>query len=221
MELVVIIVLIIVAYAIWDNYWVKYRMSKRYGSKTTNSTTTYNSKPKSVTQVSKSANTIELVGHEEKYLARFENGTVYAISKYTGEYIIGYYALEDGEWKVRCQSDRGEIGRISKSDTSALIYFNRLGDLARYKNILKKIGEANAWMTEEEQTRQYNNAARKTELTWLCAEASSGYIWDMKTQDTLAISNSQDVIGNAAAFICLQYEVVMDGKYHSFFKAIN
>ena len=130
------------------------------------------------------------------------------------------YAYENGDWKVRC-TDKGEIGRISKSDTSALIYFNRLGDLERYKNILKKIGETNAWMTEEEQIRQYNNTVRKTELTWLCAEASSGYIWDMKTQDTLAISNSQDLIGNAAAFICLQYEVVMEGKYHSFYKALN
>ena len=167
------------------------------------------------------SNELKLCNCQEEYVARFENGTVYAKSKYIDDYVIGYYANEDGHWKVRCASDNGEIGRIMPDDTSALVYFNRLGDLERYKKLQKKIAETSSWFTEEEQNRQYNNAVKNTKLTWLCAEAFGSFIQDIDTFETIAISTGNDFIGAAAAFICLQYECVMDGKYHSFYSAIN
>ena len=157
----------------------------------------------------------------KEYNARFEDGVVYAMHG-CGEYVIGYYACEDGEWKVRCASDKGEIGSISKSVSSfQLIYFNRLGDLARYKNMLKKLAEDNPWLTKEEQERQHNNAVKNIQLSWCCAEIFGDFILDINTQEVIASSNSRDVIGNAAAFICLQYDVVMEGKYHDFYSPIK
>lgn len=180
-----------------------------------------NTTPKPEIKEVKPQNVLTYTGHGKEYKARFEDGIVYALSG-RGEYIIGYYAYEDGKWKVRCASDKGEIGCISKSVSSShLIYFNRLGDLKRYKNMLKRLAEDNPWLTKEEQERQYNNAVRNTQLSWYCAEIFGDFILDVSSQDVIATSNTQDVIGNAAAFTCLQYEVVMDGKYHDFYSPIK
>lgn len=157
----------------------------------------------------------------EEYKARFEDGVVYRLTDYGREYIIGYYACENGNWKVRCVSDKGEIATINSDNVSALISFNRLGDLARHRKMLEELGKTNPWLTEEEQNRQHNNAARNTKLTWMCAEAFVGFIQDTTTYDTIANFSGSDIVGASAAFVCLQYEVIMDGKYHSFFKAIN
>lgn len=154
-----------------------------------------------------------------EYKARFENGIVYAISDYMKEYIIGYYVLEQGTWKVRCASDKGEIATIDKSGISSVISFNRLGDLKRHKKNLMRL--VNSGIPKEELERQYNQSARSVTLVYRCAEVFGSIIEDVDTRETIASSTSSDCIGNAAAFTCLQYDVVMEGKYHEFYSAIN
>lgn len=217
MSVIIGVLVVVVLFALVEYLANIYHISGRSINRTEYSKPT----TKSVVEKEKIPNCLTCRMCGEEYKARFENGIVYALPKYTEEYEIGYYVLEDGQWKVRCISDKGEIGKIMPSNTSALIYFNRLGDLERQRNILKKISETSPWLTEEEQNRQYNQVAKKTKLTWLCAEVFEGFIQDVDTFDTIAISTSKDLVGAAAAFICLQYECVMDGKYHAFYSPIN
>ena len=158
---------------------------------------------------------------DKEYKARFEDGVVYAMPEHVDDFVIGYYALEEGGWKVRCSFDKGEIATINKEETSATIFFNRIGDIARNKKILMELAEAGTFLTKEELERQHNESVRRTRLSYMCAEVFGGFIHDIDTNELVATSTSDDVIGNAAAFTCLQYNLVMEGKYHDFYSPIK
>lgn len=170
-------------------------------------------------QKQETPNTLTCVIYGKEYTARFNEGKVYSVFNEKNECLIGYYLLENGQWKVRCASDKGEVGTIEPSGFSTYIYLKRTGDLKRYKESLN-IEDVGSVVIRQELKRQYMNALKNTELIFLCAEASMNVIYDVDTRELVATSTSNDAIGNSAAFICLNYQVIQKGKYNSFYSPI-
>lgn len=58
--------------------------------------------------------------------------------------------------------------------------------------------------------------AKPSALTWKCARSANGVIVDLSNGMTIG-KYSGDVVGAAAAFACLSYEYVQDGKFHDYY----
>lgn len=53
-------------------------------------------------------------------------------------------------------------------------------------------------------------------MTWKCAKAEKGRLIDLTNGVTIGTYDG-DAIGAAAAFVCLSYEYVQDGKFNSYY----
>lgn len=137
--------------------------------------------------------------------ARFDNGTVYCISNYGSDFVIGYYELSpDGtSCTVQCEYDKGEIGRITPdndSNSKFSIWLTRLGLEQRYIHEGRRI-PSSPYPSIDEVAIAY----------------SFGMIEDSKTHEKIA-EFTGNCIEAAAAFVVLAYEVFSDTSYHEFYK---
>ncbi len=137
--------------------------------------------------------------------ARFSNGTVYCISNFGSDFIIGYYEISpDGtSCTVQCEYDKGEIGRITPdndSNSKFSIWLSRLGLERRYIHEGRRVPES-PYPSIDEVANAY----------------SFGSIEDSKTHETIA-EFTGNCIEAAAAFVVLVYEVFSDTRYHDFYK---
>lgn len=135
--------------------------------------------------------------------ARFCDGVVYCQSPFSGEFIVGYYKLEDGNrCTVQCEFDKAMIGQIWPEDD----------DGSRFAVSLSRMG------LYERAQKQGGNPSYPYPATEIIASARfSGIIENYNTYETLATFTGNPVEA-AAAFVALLYEALSDTPYHAFWR---
>lgn len=130
--------------------------------------------------------------------AKYENGTISNCCNMpsVSPIIIGYYEKDATGNYIVWNMDRDEKVGIIDTATGE-ITLSLLDSYARIQGIRPYI-------------------AKPAALTWKCARAAKGTIFDLTNGMTIG-AYSGDTIGAAAAFVCLSYEYVQDGKFHNYF----
>lgn len=136
--------------------------------------------------------------NDTPWKAYAENGFIKCIPEHSDDFVIGRYEkTSDKTYDV--YSDKNYLlGRITDNGSSGMIFLLRLGMLKKFEDL------------------GFPKTTPK-DLVYLCAESFPKIILDKETNNECAYYKGNDYIGAAAAFICMQYEVVSNTKYHNFF----
>lgn len=136
---------------------------------------------------------------DAKWKAKTSNGTVFCVPTNSSVFPIGTYK-RDNETTYTVFGNNGYIiGTLTDNGSSCLIHLSRVGMLKKFEDLGFP--------------RPLPN-----NLVFTCAEAFLGHITDLETSAQCASYNGSDYIGAAAAFICMEYEIVDNSKYHAFFR---
>lgn len=125
-------------------------------------------------------------------VGRYEDGVVYCVSVH-GDYIVGYYELEQTGRIVVYANDKEVIGYVENNDI-----------------ILSRQGQCNRFAK-----RGYPK--KPPHMEWWCAERFSNCICEKTEMACIALCE-EDHRDAAAAFICMQYDGVglQESLYHDF-----
>lgn len=167
------------------------------------------------------ANLVESIINTGDNKAYFDDGVVYAITKY-GEIKIGYYDDEKAY-----DANKREIALFTHhDDNSIFIQLNHLGKIAYLKERYDYLAENTSSPAEKE---SYEQAFRKESAhlrTSQCANASNaGYIEEVDGdyRNVAYLHGRSDnmpkdrVLGMAAAFVCLQSFTNDKNRYSDFY----
>lgn len=130
--------------------------------------------------------------------AKYEDGIVYNCSTMpsVSDIKIGYYEKDTNGNYVVWNMDRDEKVGMIDGDTGEVT----LSVMELYNRIKKM--------------RPYVKSP--SSMTWKCAKAEKGRLIDLTNGVTIGTYDG-DAIGATAAFVCLSYEYVQDGKFNSYY----